>query len=119
VPRAKIKFTKDEKLAARSAIWPESGECPLCGRQMMRGRSVNEHHLIPRMYGGIEKFVVHWVCHSKIHSVLTESQLAFESNTFAKLREHPELARFIKWVRKRDPEFIDKHARMRDSERES
>lgn len=66
------------------------------------------------MYGGIEKFIVHRICHSKIHSVFTEAELAFEYNTFAKLREHPEMARFIKWVRKRDPEYFDKHARMRE-----
>ncbi len=83
---------------------------------MLKGSaSLNEHHLIPRMYGGIEKSVVHRVCHSKIHSVLSESELAFEFNTFAKLREHADLRRFIKWVRKRDPDFNTKHVRPREA----
>ena len=81
---------------------------------MVRGQSVNEHHLIPRMFGGLEKFFIHRVCHSKVHSVLPELELAFHYNTFAKLREQPELKRFIKWIRKQDPEFTTKHRRPRE-----
>lgn len=79
----------------------------------MRGSSLNEHHLIPRMYGGLEKYFIHRVCHSKIHSILPESELAFQYNTFAKLREQPALKRFIKWIGKQDPEFTTKHRRPR------
>ena len=114
MPRPKLKFSKDERLSARAAIWPETNLCPLCGRVLVRGASLNEHHLVPRMYGGIEKYFMHRVCHSKIHSVLSESELAFELNTFAKLRAHPDLARFIKWIRKRDPSFNTKHSRPRE-----
>lgn len=79
----------------------------------MRGTSLNEHHLIPRMYGGIEKYVMHRVCHSKIHSAISEHDLAFNYNTFERLREQPDLKRFIKWIRKQDPEFNTKHRRKR------
>ncbi|RYZ67880.1 MAG: HNH endonuclease [Proteobacteria bacterium] len=78
---------------------------------MKAGASVNEHHLIPRMYGGIEKYVMHRVCHSKIHSVFTESELAAVYNTFAKLLDHPDIKSFVKWVRKQDPLFNTKHRR--------
>lgn len=109
MPRKKLKATKEEKLAARQAIWPEDGLCPLCGRAMKAGSSLNEHHLIPRMYGGVEKHVMHRVCHSKIHSIFSEAELAAVYHTFEKLREHPDVRSFIKWVRKQDPEFNTKH----------
>lgn len=107
--------SKDEVLRARVGAWPDDGLCPLCSREMIRGStSLNEHHLIPKMYGGAEKFFVHRVCHSKIHSVFSEKELANEYNSFAALRSHAEIAIFIKWVRKQDAEFIDRHVRMRD-----
>lgn len=83
---------------------------------MVPGTSVNEHHLIPRMYGGIEKFFIHRICHAKIHSVLSESELAFDYNTFAKLKAFPPLMRFIKWVSHKDPLYFDKHVRPRAQE---
>lgn len=107
--------SKDEVLSARYGVWPEDGLCPLCDREMIRGSSsLNEHHLVPKMYGGVETYFIHRVCHSKIHSVFSEKELAREFFTFEKLRDHPEIARFILWVRKQDPEFIDKHVRMRE-----
>ena len=32
-----------------------------------------------------------------------------EYNTADKLRAHPEMQKFIKWVRKKDPEFYDRN----------
>lgn len=107
------KPSKEDLLRDRIAVFPEDGLCPLCGREMIPGPSLNEHHLIPRMYGGTKKYVVHKVCHSKIHSVFTEAELANVYNTFEKLRSHPDIASFIKWVRKQDPQFNTKHFRPR------
>jgi hypothetical protein len=103
--------SKFELLSTISAIWPEDGNCPLCDRPMVRGPTLNEHHLVPKLYGGSEKHVMHRVCHGKIHSVLTEAELAHSFHTFSALRSHPEIAKFIKWVRKQDPEFLTKHVR--------
>ena len=89
------------------------GPCPLCGREMIAGPSLNEHHLIPKMYGGREKYKIHRVCHSKIHSVFDEWTLAKVYFTFEQLRRNEEIAGFIKWVRKQDPEKNTKHARKR------
>lgn len=107
------KPSKEEVLEARITIWPENGLCPLCGREMRPGPTVNEHHLIPRMYGGTRRYAIHKVCHNKLHSVFSEAELARVYDTFEKLRTHPEIARFIKWVRKQDPEFMTKHVRPR------
>lgn len=53
---------------------------------------------------------VHPICHRKIHSVLTERELARSYSTPEALRAHPEIARFVNWVRKRPPDF---HRRTR------
>ena len=87
--------------------------CPLCGREMLLGGSINEHHLVPRTHGGIAKVLMHRVCHSKIHSVFNERELAEFYHTFDRLRSHPEIALFIKWVRRQPPEFNGKHDRPR------
>ena len=82
--------------------------CPLCGRALVRdGKSVDEHHLIPRSYRGRETVSLHRICHQKVHSVLTEAELAKEWNTVEKLRSHPEMQKFVKWVSKKDPQFVD------------
>ncbi len=107
------KPSKAEILADRSAIWPKDGLCPLCGREMRQGASVNEHHLIPRMYGGTQKHFIHRVCHTKIHSLFNEAELAYLYNTFAKLRAEPSVKSFLKWISRQDPEFTTRHRRPR------
>ena len=95
--------------AARAAVWPEDGRCPLCGRPMVRGSSVNDHHLVPRSKGGRARWTIHKVCHGKIHAVFTEAELAKRYSTFASLRGHPEIAAFIRWVRRKEPTFMSRN----------
>lgn len=83
--------------------------CPLCGRPMVAGASVNQHHLIPRTYGGRETVTMHRICHDKIHAVLSERDLRDAYHDFESLRAHPDLARFIRWVARKHPEFHDGH----------
>lgn len=84
--------------------------CPLCGRPLVRGPSVNEHHPVPKSKGGREKFPIHVICHSKIHSLFTETELARRYSTFEALQAHPEIEKFIAWVRKKPPEFKSRNA---------
>lgn len=93
------------------------GPCPLCGREMIRGKSLNRHHLIPKTFKGKDQFLIHIVCHSKIHSVFTERELLHEYNTFDKLQAHPEIARFIEWVKRKPPEFRDRNEPTRAKRR--
>ena len=79
--------------------------CPVCGRPLIPGPSVNRHHLIPQLKGGTEAFPVHRVCHNKIHATWDENQLRDTYNTFEAIRVAPEMQSFIKWVSKKDPEF--------------
>jgi 5-methylcytosine-specific restriction endonuclease McrA len=83
------------------------GNCPLCGRPLVAGKSVDEHHLLPKSQGGREKFLMHRICHRKIHATFTEKDLAKHFNTWAALRAHEGIAAFIAWVQKKSPEFYD------------
>lgn len=89
------------------------GPCPLCGRPMVAGPSLDRHHWVPRSEGGREQILMHRICHRKIHSVFTERELATTYSSPEALRAHPEIARFLKWVRKKPPEYMDRHRRRR------
>lgn len=89
------------------------GPCGLCGRSMIAGPSVNRHHLKPRMYGGREAVWMHRICHHKIHSLFDEKALEDHYHTFEALLAHEEIARFVRWVRKKDPEFYSRNAPKR------
>ncbi len=39
-------------------------------------------------------------CHKMVHAVLTEKQMAREYSTLESLAAHPEIGRFVEWVRK-------------------
>jgi len=98
----------------------ELGPCPLCGADMVGGPSVDQHHLVPRCKKGTVAELVHVVCHRKVHSTLAESELNTFWNTWSRLREHEEIAKYVRWVRRqfsRDPEYIDVHRDTRDRKR--
>lgn len=91
--------------------------CPLCERNIPLGIGTR-HHLIPKLKGGTlgPKELMHQICHSKIHSIFTEGELAKDYNTVDKLLENEEIAKFVKWVQKRPDSFSDhnkQHSRKR------
>ena len=71
------------------------GDCPLCGRKLVIGSSVNQHHLVPRSRNGKETVALHRICHAAIHAALSEKELERQYNTIEKLRNHPQLSRFV------------------------
>lgn len=81
--------------------------CALCGRPIPEHVRQSRHHLIPKLKGGKHgpQVLLHQICHNEIHARITEADLAREYNTPEKLRAHPELERFIKFIRKKDPGF--------------
>jgi hypothetical protein len=85
----------------------------LCGRPL--AGPCNKHHLLPLSKGGkgTETVMLHKICHDKIHAVFTEMELKKHYNTIERLQQNEEVARFIKWVRKREPEYYDKNVKMR------
>lgn len=90
------------------------GDCGLCGRPLIAGPSVEEHHLLPRSQGGKETVPLHRVCHRKIHAELSEKELARSYNTLDALRAHPDIAAFIHWVARKPPEFTAMTFRAKD-----
>ncbi|MFW5680951.1 MAG: HNH endonuclease, partial [Pseudomonadota bacterium] len=79
----------------------ELGPCPLCGRPMVAGPTVNRHHLVPRSEGGRATVWLHRICHAKLHAVLDERELATAWADPASWPSHPDLAAFARWVKKR------------------
>lgn len=70
--------------------------CELCGRELQV--PFDKHHIIPKSRGGTKTILLHRICHSKVHSVLSEKDLRDTYNTIEKLKGHTEISKFIKWV---------------------
>ncbi len=89
--------------------------CPLCEREIPPALE-SRHHLVPKLKGGAHGpvAILHRICHTKIHTSLSEAEIAQHYDTIAKLREHPEIRRFIAWIAKRP---IDHQSRNRRSRR--
>ncbi|HEX2608934.1 MAG TPA: HNH endonuclease [Flavisolibacter sp.] len=86
--------------------------CPLCGREL--AEPCNRHHLLPLSKGGkgTPTILLHKICHDKIHALFTEMELKRYYHTITRLREHEEMTKFIKWVRKKNPDYYDKSIKM-------
>ena len=85
----------------------DNTDCPLCLRPL--GRRVERHHIVPKSKGGTEMVGVHPICHRKLHKVFSNTELA-RLGTIEALRGHADMAKFIRWVGKRPPDF---HSRTR------
>lgn len=81
----------------------ERATCFLCGRAL--GAKVQWHHPVPKSRGGRETVPVHPICHRMIHATLGNKALERGYATADALRAHPDIARFIVWVRGKDPDF--------------
>jgi hypothetical protein len=78
--------------------------CSLCERPFDRAR-LTKHHCLPREKGGgaddVELLCPQ--CHGMVHATYTNATLAKVYATIEQLRAAPELAPFLKWVRKQPP----------------
>ena len=84
----------------------EPEKCPICIREL-GDVNVDKHHLIPMTHGGKEKFLIHKICHRKIHATFTEKELEKKYFTWAELLTHPEIQKFVEWVKKKPIDFYD------------
>ena len=86
--------------------WPNDAPipCSLCGRPFDPKR-LTKHHCRPRQKGGGPDDVemLCGQCHGMVHATYTNQTLAVLYPTIDALRRAPELAPFIKWVRKQPP----------------
>lgn len=90
----------------------EEAICPLCERTL--APPYNRHHLLPISKGGrgTTTVLLHKICHDKIHAVFTEMELKRYYHTIERLKTNEKISFFIKWVRKKEPEYYDKSIRM-------
>jgi PP-loop superfamily ATP-utilizing enzyme len=90
------------------------GTCELCERPNIE---VTRHHLIPRTRHKnkrnkktfdreeVRSRVAELCrpCHKFIHTVLTEKELESGYNTIEQLVAHPEIRKFVDWIRTKHP----------------
>ena len=90
-----------------------TNHCPLCSRTL--AAPFNRHHLLPISKGGsgTGTVLLHRICHDKIHTVLTETELKRFYHTIDRLKEQEDINRFIKWVHKKEPQFYHRSIRKK------
>jgi hypothetical protein len=95
---------------ARAARAAEPEPCALCDRPL--GQRVEWHHRVPKSQGGTETVPVHPICHRTIHTTVSNQELARGFADLDALRAREDMARYIRWVADKPPDF---HAPTRRS----
>jgi hypothetical protein len=89
-------------------------QCALCERAIER---LTVHHLIPRQRDGQDGPTIDVcpACHRQIHILYDNARLERELNCLERLRDEPEMRRFLRWVRRQDPHKRVKVRRSRSA----
>ena len=99
--KGRIKRLQSEALIEeRQAIVEQKLVCALCDREIPKILR-DAHHLIPKSKGGVTTVLMHRACHKQIHALFTETELARQYSSIEALQAHPEIARFINWVKQK------------------
>ena len=61
---------------------------------------MSKHHIVPKSEGGRDTVDLCAACHKTLHSFFTNETLANELNTLDALRQDPDGARYLAWVKK-------------------
>lgn len=63
------------------------------------------HHLVPKQRGGGRGDTAELcpACHRQLHALFDNRHLAAELGSLEALRAHPDVRRFVRWVRRQDP----------------
>jgi hypothetical protein len=77
--------------------------CWLCERPL--GRKVEWHHPVPKSRGGRETVPVHPICHRTLHATFANAELARKGSDAAVLRLEPAVAKFVRWIADKPPDF--------------
>lgn len=80
--------------------------CEICNRPMSDDLiSSDEHHWIPKSKGGKDTSRLHKICHRKIHSMWTETELSKYYNTPERILENDQMVSFVKWLKNKPVDF--------------
>jgi hypothetical protein len=71
--------------------------CELCGREVER---TSKHHIIPKSEGGTETVELCAPCHRTLHAFFENKTLAEWYSNLDRIRDDPEIQKYLKWVRK-------------------
>ena len=82
----------------------DTAVCALCDRAIAPGLR-DAHHLLPKSRGGTSTVLMHRACHKHIHALFTETQLARHYASVEALKAHPDMAKFIAWVKGKPDAF--------------
>jgi len=82
--------------------------CALCGREVDQ---LTRHHVRPRQFGGVLTEELCVACHHQVHALFTNRTLARELDTIEKLRQDPQIQRYLRWAQKQP----DRHIPVRRS----
>ena len=99
----KSKLRIDEEFRARVYVASEC-LCPLCARPIPESQK-DKHHLIPKSKKGKATEVMHRVCHRQIHALFSENELAKHYCSAEALLEHPEIQKFVAWIKTKPNEY--------------
>lgn len=81
----------------------QSETCWLCQRPL--GKRVQWHHTVPKAKKGRETVPVHPICHRTIHTHFTNAELVRLGGARAPLIAHGEVAKFLRWISDKPPDF--------------
>ena len=90
--------------------------CELCEREDV---DTTVHHLLPKEMGGTFGSTANLCipCHKQIHALYTNEEIAARLTTIHKLKEDPQLSRFLKWIRKQPSTKLMKIKKSNDRKR--
>ncbi|MEE4154304.1 MAG: HNH endonuclease [Erythrobacter sp.] len=77
--------------------------CWLCSRAFEQ--RIQWHHPVPKSKKGRSTVPVHPICHKAIHRHFTNAELARIGDDPETVRAHPEIEKFVRWVRGKPPDF--------------
>ena len=80
----------------------ELGVCELCERSPIR---VTRHHLVPLSEGGKggPLALLCPACHRQVHVLFSNAELLHLASV-ERLRDHPRVQKYLRWVRRQPPE---------------
>jgi 5-methylcytosine-specific restriction enzyme A len=90
--------------------------CELCEREDV---DTTVHHLLPKEMGGTFGSTANLCipCHKQIHALYTNEEIAARLTTIYKLKDDPQLSRFLKWIRKQPSTKLMKIKKSNDRKR--
>ena len=91
-------------------------DCPICGRDTP-SKYQEKHHLIPKSKKGKITIRLCKSCGDMLHKIFSLKELAKEYNTLEAILSHPDVQKWIKWVRKKPYDFSICMARKKKKRR--